>query len=504
MRRGEERLLSEYILDCKSVCKSFGGVHALQNVDLRVKRGEVHCLAGENGCGKSTIIKAISGFQPQDSGTIEFDGTVYEALSPSVSIDQGIQVIYQDMSVFPNLTVQENLAINTVISNKKKIYNHKQQREIAKKVMATLDLDLDLDDLVETLPVASKQLIAIARALYAKAKFLILDEPTTALTRKEVDRLFEIIRDLKAKGLSILFVSHKLDEMYEISDSITIMRSGQTVYTGPMATLSEEDFTHYMTGRDFSDVDNKHAEDRIQYDATPAIELNNLSGPGFAGVSFKVQPGEIVGITGQLGSGRSELCNTLFGIEKATGGTITCAGKQVTISSVKDATKNGIALVPEDRLTEGLFLPVSIMENITVVNFDKFTKGVTLDSPKQIAESSQWVQEIHVKTDNHLLPVQTLSGGNQQKVVLAKWLSTNPKILILNGPTVGVDIGAKYDIYALLRELAKKGLAVLVASDDLTEVSRLCDRTIVMRGGVMTGEIDCKDLTVENLTKAIM
>ncbi|MBQ6372926.1 MAG: sugar ABC transporter ATP-binding protein [Clostridia bacterium] len=496
--------MSEYILDCKGVCKSFGGVHALQNVDLRVKRGEVHCLAGENGCGKSTIIKAISGFQPQDSGTIEFDGTVYQSLSPSVSIDQGIQVIYQDMSVFPNLTVQENLAINTVISNKQKIYNHKQQREIAKKVMATLDLDLDLDDVVETLPVAAKQLIAIARALYAKAKFLILDEPTTALTRKEVDRLFEIIRDLKAKGLSILFVSHKLDEMYEISDSITIMRSGQAVYTGPMATLSEEDFTHYMTGRDFDDVDNKHAEERIQYDAQPAIELKDLSGPGFAGVSFKVQPGEIVGITGQLGSGRSELCNTLFGIEKATGGSITCAGKQVTISSVKDATKNGIALVPEDRLTEGLFLPVSIMENITLVNFDKFTKGVTLDSASQIANSSEWVKDIHVKTDDHLLPVQTLSGGNQQKVVLAKWLSTDPKILILNGPTVGVDIGAKYDIYALLRDLAKKGLAVLVASDDLTEVSRLCDRTVVMRGGLMTGEIAGKDLTVENLTKAIM
>lgn len=496
--------MSEYILDCKGVCKSFGGVHALQNVDLKVKRGEVHCLAGENGCGKSTIIKAISGFQPQDSGTIEFDGTVYESLSPSVSIDQGIQVIYQDMSVFPNLSVQENLAINTVISNKQKIYNHRQQREIAKKVMATLDLDLDLDDLVETLPVASKQLIAIARALYAKAKLLILDEPTTALTRKEVDRLFEIIRDLKAKGLSILFVSHKLDEMYEISDSITIMRSGHSVYTGPMATLSEEDFTHYMTGRDFDDVDNKHAAERIQYNATPAIELKNLSGPGFAGVSFKVQPGEIVGITGQLGSGRSELCNTLFGIEQATGGTIARDGKQVTISSVADATKNGIALVPEDRLTEGLFLPVSIMENITVVNFDKFTKGLTLDAPNQITESAQWVKDIHVKTDDHMLPVQTLSGGNQQKVVLAKWLSTNPKILILNGPTVGVDIGAKYDIYALLRDLAKQGLAVLVASDDLTEVSRLCDRTVVMRGGVMTGEIAGKDLTVENLTRAIM
>lgn len=496
--------MSDYILSCKGVCKSFGGVHALQNVDLNVKRGEVHCLAGENGCGKSTIIKAISGFQPQDSGTIEFDGKSYDALNPSLSIDLGIQVIYQDLSVFPNLTVQENLAINTVLSNKEKIYSRRKQREIAEKVMKTLDLNLDLDARVEQLPVASKQLIAIARALYAKAKFLILDEPTTALTRKEVDRLFEIIRSLKEQGLTVLFVSHKLDEMYEISDSITIMRSGQNVYSGPMATLTEDEFTHYMTGRDFDNVDDKQAEGRIQYNAVPALELSDLSGPGFAHVSFKVQPGEILGITGQLGSGRSELCNTLFGIDRATGGTIKRDGKEVQIHSVQDATKNGIALVPEDRLTEGLFLPISIMENITVVNFNKFRSGPLLNRTSQEANSSEWVKEIHVKTDDHLLPVQTLSGGNQQKVVLAKWLSTNPKVLILNGPTVGVDIGAKYDIYQLLRDLAATGVAVLVASDDLTEVVRLCDRTVVMRGGKMAGEIEGKDLSTERLTAAIM
>ena len=292
--------------------------------------------------------------------------------------------------------------------------------------------------------------------------------------------------------------------MYEISDSITIMRSGEAVYTGSMKDLSEADFTHYMTGRDFDNVDDKQAEGRIQKDAVPALELNDLSGPGFAHVSFAVRPGEILGITGQLGSGRSELCNTLFGIYKSTGGTIKRDGKEIRIRSVRDATKNGIALVPEDRLTEGLFLPVSIMENITVVNFNQFAKHMILDRESQEANSSKWVEEIHVKTDDHLLPVQTLSGGNQQKVVLAKWLSTNPKVLVLNGPTVGVDIGAKYDIYQLLRNLASTGMAVLVASDDLAEVVRLCDRTIVMRGGVMTGEITGEELNTENLTKAIM
>ena len=496
--------MSDFILNCKGINKSFGGVHALRNVDLQVKRGEVHCLAGENGCGKSTIIKAISGFQPQDSGTIEFNGTVYESLSPVVSIDLGIQVIYQDLSVFPNLSVQENLAINTVLSHKTKIYSHKQQREIAKKVMETLNLDLDLDARVEQLPVASKQLIAIARALYAKANFLILDEPTTALTRKEVDRLFELIRGLKEQGMTVLFVSHKLDEMYEISDSITIMRSGEAVYTGPMKTLSEEDFTKYMTGHEISFSEDKNADARIKRGIAPALEAVNLSGAGFKNVSFSVQHGEILGITGQLGSGRSELCNTLFGISKATAGTIKRDGQEVKINSVKDATDNGIALVPEDRLTEGLFLPISIMENITLVNYKKFTKGFMLDRDSEEANSSEWVKEIHVKTDDHLLPVQTLSGGNQQKVALAKWLSTSPKVLILNGPTVGVDIGAKYDIYHLLRDLASKGMAIVVASDDLAEVVRLCDRSIVMRGGKMSGEIPGNDLTVENLTKAIM
>ena len=494
----------DYILNCKAINKSFGGVHALNNVDLKVKRGEVHCLAGENGCGKSTIIKAISGFQPQDSGTIEFNGKVYESLTPVISIDLGIQVIYQDLSVFPNLTVQENLAINTVLSHKTKIYNHRQQREIAKKVMETLNLDLDLDVRVEQLPVASKQLIAIARALYAKANFLILDEPTTALTRKEVDRLFEIIRGLKANGMTVLFVSHKLDEMYEISDSITIMRSGEAVFTGDMKSLSEEDFTRYMTGHEINFSNDKQAETRIKRDINPALEVQNLSGAGFKDVSFSVQHGEILGITGQLGSGRSELCNTIFGITRSTSGIIKRDGNTVEIHSVKDAIHNGIALVPEDRLTEGLFLPISIMENITLVNYGQFTKNLMLDSESQEANSSEWVKEIHVKTDDHLLPVQTLSGGNQQKVALAKWLSTSPKVLILNGPTVGVDIGAKYDIYQLLRDLASNGMAVVVASDDLAEVVRLCDRTIVMRGGTMSGEISSEDLSVENLTKAIM
>lgn len=495
--------MADNILCCKEISKSFGGVHALDKVNLTVKRGEVHCLAGENGCGKSTIIKAISGFQNQDSGTIEFDGKVYENLNPSEAIAAGIQVIYQDMSIFPNLTVQENLAINTVVGQKKKIYNRKEQKKIAEEALKTLELNLPLDVRVEQLPVADKQLIAIARALHADAKLLILDEPTTALTRKEVDRLFEILRGLKEKGMTILFVSHKLDEMFEISDSITIMRSGMNVYSGSMAEMTEKAFIHYMTGRDFENTDKGTAE-RVKAGVEPVFEVKNLCGPGFNDISFQVQPGEILGITGQLGSGRTELCNTLFGILKATGGDIVLEGKKIEINNVQDAMKNKIALVPEDRLTEGLFLPVSIVDNITVVNYKNISQKGFISVPKQEEESQKWVDEIHVATANHKLPVRTLSGGNQQKVVLAKWMSTHPKVLILNGPTVGVDIGAKYDIYDLLRNLAATGVAILVATDDISEVIMLCDRAVVMKGGVMTGILKDDELTNANLAKAAM
>ena len=496
-------MMSDNILNCKGICKSFGGVHALQNVDLSVKRGEVHCLAGENGSGKSTIIKAISGFQRQDSGTIEIDGKIYKNLTPSAAINAGVQVIYQDLSIFPNLTVQENLAINTVVARRKKLYSRREQKVIAEAALKTLNLDLPLDVRVEKLPVATKQLIAIARALNAEAKLLILDEPTTALTRKEVDRLFEIIFDLKKRGITVLFVSHKLDEMFEISDSITIMRSGSNVHSCPMNELTEKDFIHYMTGRDFEEVD-KLDKKRIRTDQSPALEVESLCGPGFQDITFSVLPGEILGITGQLGSGRSELCDALFGINKTTGGVIKRDSSPVTVKSVQDAMKHGIALVPEDRLSEGLFLPVSIMENITIVNYRKLSKYGYLKREVLERESSKWVKDIHVATSDHTLPVQTLSGGIQQKVGLAKWMSTLPKVLILNGPTVGVDIGAKYDIYQLLRDLASTGVAIVVASDDIAEVIKLCDRAVVMRGGHMTGVLEGEELNAENLARAAM
>ena len=493
--------MSENILCVKNIKKSFGGVHALKGVDLTIKKGETHCLAGENGCGKSTIIKVISGFYKPDEGTIEIDGKEYTNMSTADAIAAGIQVIYQDFSIFPNLTVMENLAFNQVLAEKKKFVNKREFRKIAEEAVKKINFDVDLDARVETLPVADKQLIAISRALLHNAKLIIMDEPTTALTKKEVTRLFGIIEELKKEGITILFVSHKLDEVFEISDSITILRSGQNVYKCPAKEMTEEKFTYYMTGRNIDTTDVKEVKDFSKSDKV--LEVKNLSAKGFEHVSFDLHAGEILGIAGQLGSGRTELSLALFGMLKPTNGSISVSGETVHLKNVAEAQKNGIALVPEDRLTEGLFLPQSIYKNISVTSLKEISGafGVVKEAAQKEL-SAHWVKEIEVATKDHTLPVQTLSGGNQQKVVLARWLATHPKILILNGPTVGVDIGAKYDIHKLLRELAKGGMAVLVVSDDVAEITALCDRALIMKAGRMTGEFKGEELTDDNLYKS--
>ncbi len=489
------------ILCAKGIKKSFDGVHALKGVDLTINKGEIHCLAGENGCGKSTIIKIISGFYRPDEGAIEVAGKGFPVMTPTQAIKAGIQVIYQDFSVFPNLTVLENLAFNQVLANKKRLVNKKEFRKIAEEAVKKINFEVDLDALVETLPVADKQLIAISRALLDNAKLIIMDEPTTALTKKEIKRLFEIIAALKKNGVTILFVSHKLDEVFEISDSITILRNGENVISCPTSEITEEKFAYYMTGRHFDTAQTrKNMKKNI---GAKMLEVKNLSAPGFENVSFELHKGEILGVIGQLGSGRTELSLALFGLLKPTDGKIIMEGKEVKLPNVNVAHKLGIALVPEDRLTEGLFLSQSIVKNITVCRMDELASSIgILSNKKSVEESDKWVKGMGVVTKNHELPVQTLSGGNQQKVVLGRWLATTPKVLILNGPTVGVDIGAKYDIHNLLRKLAEEGMAIIVVSDDAEEVIETCNRAIIMRSGYVTGEISEEALSREALALA--
>ncbi|MBQ6903397.1 MAG: sugar ABC transporter ATP-binding protein [Lachnospiraceae bacterium] len=494
--------MAESLLKAEHIKISFGNVHALRDVSLEIMPGEIHCLAGENGCGKSTLIKIISGVYQRDGGTISFDGKTLERITPIDAINLGIQVIYQDFSLFPNLTVAENLALNTELASGRKIVNWKEVRKIAEEAVSKINVDIDLDTSVQMLSVAQKQMVAISRALMFNAKLIIMDEPTTALTKKEVDALFRIILQLKEQGIAMLFISHKLNEVFEISERFTIFRNGEMVATGKTTDLDDKKFTYYMTGREFDNA--KFTPKNIS--EQPVLECKELSLSGsFRDVSFSLRGGEILGITGLLDSGRTELALAMFGIRPADGGQILVNGKPVKIDNPRTAIRNRIGYVPEDRLSEGLFLQRSIGDNIIISEIDRLTKaGGLYDLKARDLEIGRWVKELEIKTDNPANPATTLSGGNQQRIVLAKWLACNLDVLILNGPTVGVDIGSKHDIHAILQKLAGEGLGVVIISDDLPEIIQNCSRILVIRDGASVAGFDAQDADEQKIIDAMM
>ena len=494
--------MPQALLKAVDISKSFAGVHALKHVSLEIQPGEIHCLAGENGCGKSTLIKIISGVYQMDSGSIEFNGKKLTKITPSEAISLGIQVIYQDFAVFPNLTVMENLAINTELAANRKFVNWKRMRQIAEDAVAKIGFKVDLDALVGSLSVAEKQMVAISRALMSNAKLIIMDEPTTALTKKEVKALFEIILKLKAQGIAILFVSHKLNEVFEISERFTIFRSGEFVVSGSTKELDDKKFTYYMTGREF--------ENRVfvpeNVSEKPVFELRDFNLKGFfRDINLQVHRGEILGITGLLDSGRTELALAMFGLKKTDSGKIYKDGKEITLTCPRDAIKNGIGYVPEDRLSEGLFLQQSIGDNIIVSEIDKLHTGMGTYDKKLAAEEKQhWVDELEIKTPDYKNAASTLSGGNQQRIVLSKWMAVRPDVLILNGPTVGVDIGSKHDIHAILQKQAKAGMAVIIISDDLPEILENCSRIIVIKEGQFVAEMQAEEASEDAILEKMM
>ncbi|GAA1534920.1 simple sugar transport system ATP-binding protein [Microbacterium ginsengiterrae] len=480
--------MGDNVIAVRGVSKAFAGVQALQDISLEIAPGEIHCLAGENGSGKSTLIKVISGVHSPDAGTVELGGETFTKLNPREAIAHGVQVIYQDFSVFPNLSVMENLALTAELSDGRPLVSWRRMRQVATQALEKIGVEIDLEARVGTLPVAQKQLVAIARALMSDARLIIMDEPTTALTRREVRRLFGIILDLKARGIATLFVSHKLEEVFEISERFTIIRNGKHVITCLPEELDRKSFSTYMTGREFDET--RFAP--VIEDASPVLEVSGLGHDNaFEDVDLSLRPGEILGITGLLGSGRTELALALFGALKAETGEIRINGETVHLNGVRSAIAHGIGYVPEDRLTEGLFLERSIGSNIVISEIDAFVSSLgVLDQRKADAEAQRWVDELRIATPDPENPVNTLSGGNQQRVVLAKWLATNPRVLILNGPTVGVDIGSKHDIHRVLRALAAEGLAVIIISDDIPEVLENCNRVLVMNAGRIVSELD--------------
>lgn len=488
----------EPILSASNISKSFIGVRALNNIDITINAGEIHCLAGENGCGKSTLVKCISGVYTPDEGTIQIEGQTCGSMTPIEAMNHGIQVIYQDLSLFQHMTVAENIAISKLKFENTKIINWKTIKAIAKEQLDKIGVTMDLDETVGEISMANKQMVAICRALAQNAKILFMDEPTTALTKTEVSHLMKVMLELKKKGLAIVFISHKLDEVFEVADKITIFRNGNKIGDFNSSDLDEKSLSYYMTGREI-EYPRYH---RTYKDNTPILSVEHLTRKGqYEDMSLTVRPGDIIGLTGLLGSGRTELAMSLFGLNKTQAGVIKVNGKEVDINSPMVAKKYGIALLPEDRSREGLFIERKIKENISAPIIDTICKKGIVNRKKENEIAEKYVEELKVRTPSIETVVGTLSGGNQQKVVISKWIATSPKVFIMDTPTVGIDIGSKAEIYEQIHKFADEGMAIILISDEIQEVMANCNRVLVMAHGKCVVELSEDDLMQEGADK---
>jgi len=490
--------MTEQFLSLRNINKRYAGVQALQSVDFDMNKGEIHCLVGENGSGKSTLIKIISGVvQPDPEAVIIIDGEQLQDYQAIDAIHKGIEVIYQDLSLFPNLTVAENIALGEIIAAGHKLIQWREIEQIATRAMGKIKADLPLDELVENISLADQQLVAICRALTHEVRLVIMDEPTTALTRKEVDALFSVVQDLQSKGISVMFVSHKLDEVFEIAENITILRDGFKVGTFPCRELDNEKMIMLMTGKK---LEYARFEGELKNEAA-LFEVRKLSKPGnFKEIDLELYPGEILGITGLLGSGRTEFAKAIFGLNPAASGEILLDGQPIKLKNVQDAIEYGIAYVPENRLVQGLVMQQSVGKNLVITILRNLLNSVGLiNQEKMKASIDEWITSLAIKVPTADSPVQTLSGGNQQRVVLAKWIATQPKILILDGPTVGVDVAAKEAIHDIVRGLAAQGVGIIIISDELAEVYHNCNRVIVMHKGRFVGEFQTKNISEDEI-----
>lgn len=500
--------MAESFLDIHHISKTFDAVKALVDVNLSIRKGEIHCIVGENGCGKSTLMKIISGvipYDPLEESFMEINGKRKEGYSPSTAMFEGIQVIYQDLALFPNLTIAENLFINDRISAKRKFINPRSMYSKAKEILEQVQLKADAYQFVESLSIAQQQLVAIGRAITNNVRLLIMDEPTASLGKSDVDHLINIISALKARGVSIVFIGHKLDEVMKIADRITVIRDGHIIKCfEDVSSLTEQELAYYMTGKNEDKYDPYIIEGKRP--EVPLLELRHLSKKGkYNDICMKLYRGEILGIIGLVGAGRTELVSTVYGLDQPDEGSIIVNGEEIKIKTVKQAIDHGISLVPENRLTEGLFASKSIMENINVTTLDKF-KGKTglLDDSRLERHSQQWVDTLRIKTPNHRNLSTSLSGGNQQRIVLAKCMAISPRILILDGPTIGIDIGAKAEIHKLIRNLAKaQNLGVIMITDEISEALKNSSRIIVMSDGKFVLEKDRKDIDENQIRKAL-
>ncbi|MEH6525154.1 MAG: sugar ABC transporter ATP-binding protein [Sneathiella sp.] len=483
--------------------KHFGGVKALDGASFSLTRGEVHALVGENGAGKSTLIKILSGVFPFDAGTIFLGGTPYAPTTPHEAKASGVQVVHQEFNLLNHLSVAENISIEALPRNRFGLLDIREMNRRARVALDAVGMqDVDIRTPVETLGIAHRQLIEIARALQSDSKILILDEPTATLTERETKRLFKIIEGIKAKGVTVVFVSHHLEEVFAICDRVTVFRSGVTIITENIADTTPTGIVQHMVGRQLAQEMetglDTHILDHI------ALSVKNLcvaKNPRNDGITFDLRYGEILGIAGLVGAGRTELLRGIFGTDPVRSGTIERDGKPVSFSNPRDAIASGIGFVTEDRKDEGLILDMSIAANISLANLSKLSSYGLLRFPEEAQMARSGGERLKLKYGKLSDPTSSLSGGNQQKVVLAKWLARNPKVLILDEPTRGVDVGAKAEIYSILKGLAREGVALLIVSSELPELMTLSNRILVMAGHRVSGALARPDFSEESILK---
>lgn len=473
------------LLELKDITKSYLDVKALRGVDFDLKPGEVHALLGENGAGKSTLIKVITGAHAPDGGRIVIGGETVRRLTPDAARRLGVACIYQQPALFPALTVAENIGLRLEPANGLRGVDWKGRRERAAELLHRIGADISPEEEVARLSMPEQQLVEIACALGAGARIVIMDEPTASLTQKEQHLLFAVVRDLRAHGVGVIYISHRLDEIFALADRVTVLRDGESVGTNPVDAINESVLIQQMVGREVSQI--YPPGESVPGDVVLALRNVSCSDSGVQDVSFEVRAGEIFGLAGLVGAGRTELARVLFGLTPADGGEIQLNGKPLVLHTPRDAVEQGIAYVPEDRRRHGVVLEMPIANNVTMAIHRRLFPGTWLRFGRERQVALDYIRDLAVKTFGPEAPVGSLSGGNQQKVSLARWLATKPKVLILDEPTQGVDVGAKSEIHKIVRRLAKAGLAVIMISSDLPEVMGMSDRIGVMRGGKLTG-----------------
>jgi ribose transport system ATP-binding protein len=499
-RKDRNLNVGEVILTMKGIDKSFPGVHALDHVDFEVKKGEVHALMGENGAGKSTLMKVLTGIYKKDSGSITYEGNEVEYASPKDAQDAGIVIVHQELNMMGHLTIAQNIFIGREFMKGKLIDDARMNKE-ARKLFDKLNIDIDPTEKMNRLTVGKQQMCEIAKAISHDAKVIVFDEPSAALTESEIDELFKIIRDLRDKDIAIVYISHRMDEIKVITDRVTVMRDGGYVGTLISKDCSKDDIINMMVGRVI--YEEPKTESNVPKDAPVVLKVEHLNaGKMVQDVSFELHKGEILGFSGLMGAGRTETARALFGADQKDSGEIFINGQKVNIKTPMDAVANGIGYLSEDRKRYGIIVQKTVAENTTMASLNHFMTGIFINKKKEKEVTQKYVDRLQTKTPGVDQLVINLSGGNQQKVVIAKWLVRNCDILIFDEPTRGIDVGAKSEIYRLMNELVAEGKSIIMISSEMTEILRMSDRIIVMCEGKKTGEIDISEASQEKIMNA--